>query len=78
MAESTESDRDWDIEVRDPPPEEPVGELTPWLSGDEPDEVSASLSFQADTLDPDAVTHALGVEPTTLKRPGKKLNLDAP
>jgi hypothetical protein len=60
------------LEFPEPPPTEPVGELQLWASTSEPDQVSVSLLFNGETVDPDVVTHLLGVSPTVLKRPGHR------
>jgi hypothetical protein len=51
------------------PPKEPVGELV-FLCGGEVDEVSVSLRFFGDDLDPDTITSLLMCEPTTAYRKG--------
>ena len=62
--------RKWKLVRKDPPPTEPVGELSVWASSAEPDEVSASLVFSGEGVDPDSITSAIGVAPTDIKRPG--------
>ena len=63
---------EWRLEFPEPPPTEPVGELQVWASTSEPDQVSVSLLFTGETVDPDVVTQLLGVAPTLLKRPGQR------
>jgi hypothetical protein len=62
----------WRLELPDPPPAAPEGELQLLASTSEPDQVSASLVFSGDTVDPDVVTRRLGVTPTVSKRPGER------
>ena len=64
--------RRWKIFRKDPPPAGPEGELTLLWSTNWPEEVSASLVFQGDGLDPDLITNTLGVMPVDIKRPGEE------
>jgi hypothetical protein len=65
----------WRLEFPEPAPTEPVGELQLWASCSEPDQVSVSLLFEGEAVDPDAVTHLLGVVPTVQKRTGERSTL---
>jgi Domain of unknown function (DUF4279) len=71
MDKCADGPREWRLEFPDQPPTEPEGELEVWASSSEPDEVSVSLVFGGETVDPDAITRLLGVGPTTFRRAGE-------